>query len=670
MNRHSIAVLAARTLPGLLLALSTSVDLPSHAQSGSYNSNMQGQERGAAGMVVNWNQQGQLIVTKVVAGGPAGKAGVSVGDRVVSIDGQAVQGVAPGQILQKLVGMAGTTTNLSLWSVQKGNYKASITRVKASELKKISSFKVGWQDNNSAPANTSASQPAQSQNTSWKTYGSKDQGFSLSYPNGWSVNQNDKTGKIEMNSPSGCKLSIFPFYLPSNSVNASKARGLFEAMLKQYSPTNSWTNPVLVTGALRSTSTSNNMNSVAGLTVAPMGNGTAGRLIVFNAPNTPQAVKDFGALAQILNSVKITGGLTNGGGGNQDNSMANGMGANVQPYQNIQFTKFVDPNFRSFSLDVPAGWNVEGAMKKPMPVDLRPWVRAISPDQKMIVFIGDGSIEPRYLPANWLTWMGCPPGSTYKVSTGLVTKVLYYQRADKFAKNYAKSRLGKLCQSFQLVDVQHHPDLARSINGTQGVVASDAASVKYTFNTNGTNGVAYFLCATKKGTKMWWVSQICGVLAAEGCEQQALEVFLRMYRSWQYNPQWTQAQNRQNVISTQNFIARDRAARLQSARAFNARMAAMDARHNAYMARSRAMDAAHSSYMNRMRASDRSHSNFINFIRDEETMMDPNTGTKYQVEFGPKYHWVNSRGDTTISTDSAWSPGVDYTELVAPPKPY
>ncbi|HMO24172.1 MAG TPA: hypothetical protein PKC98_24690, partial [Candidatus Melainabacteria bacterium] len=79
-------------------------------------------------------------------------------------------------------------------------------------------------------------------------------------------------------------------------------------------------------------------------------------------------------------------------------------------------------------------------------------------------------------------------------------------------------------------------------------------------------------------------------------------------------------------------------------------------------------DASHSRYMNSVRSSDRAHSNFINYIRDEDTLMNPETGTQYQVEYGPKYHWVNNTGDVTLGTDSAWSPGANWTELVTPPR--
>lgn len=653
--------------------------------------------KGALGLVVNWNPQGRLVVTQIVPGGPAANAGVSVGDRLFSIDGKNIDGLPAAQVFASIVGSVGTTAVLSLESPTKGQYEARITRVPVDALNKSSNFNVGWQvnspnqqsgqssdnisgqnnsvNNNSvSTTNNTNSYSYQSGGVTWNVSGGGEAGYSLKYPNGWTVEQNAKTGRIEVKSPDASRLSIFPFFLPDQNIDVPKAQGLFQVMLKKYAPGPQWSAPMMVGGGLRAMSTSGGVNSIAGLALSGGNGGTSGSLIVFQIPNNQKAQSELATMSQILQSFTITGAPqqqeqqqqgTGYGGDDYQNQAATTV--NV-PAQNIQFTKFVDPNFNAFSLDVPAGWNVTGGMKRPMPVDLRPWVKAVSPDQKIVIFIGDGAIEPRYLPAGWLTWMGCPPGATYKTSAGLVTKVLYYQSADKFVRQYAESRMGKACDTFELVNVEHHPDLARSINGTQGVVASDAASVKYNFTAKGNAGEAYFLAATKKGKTMWWVSQICGVAAVKGYEEEALAVFLRMYKSWEYSPQWSQGQAAQNVQFTQNWIAYDRAARARSAAAFQSRMAAMDARHEAFRSRMAAMDASHSRYMNSVRSSDRAHSSFINYIRDEDTLMNPETGTQYQVEYGPKYHWVNNTGDVTLGTNSAWSPGANWTELVTPPR--
>ncbi|MBZ0188808.1 MAG: PDZ domain-containing protein [Candidatus Obscuribacterales bacterium] len=663
----------------------------------SMNAAIKGGPKGALGLVINWNPQVGLVVTQIVAGGPAALAGVAVGDQLLSIDGASVQGLPVDQIFQRILGAAGTTSVLGLSSPSRGNYEARMTRVTVDALKQAGSFNVGWQPANASPANAnasgaptgnsgnidnsngtiagafvdSASTNSAASGVAWNTYGGAEEGFSLNYPQGWSVKQDSKTGKIEIAGKAGCNLSIFPFFLPSKSMNVNEAQGLFTAMLKQYAKGPQWSAPSSVGGALRATSTSNNVASIAGLAISSTSGGTAGQLIVFTTPNNPNAQSELGFLPQILKSFSITGGaLPNNGdaSGSSSDSASAPASVNSGPFQNVQYTTFTDPKLGSFSLQVPVGWNVTGGMERPMSVDLRPWVKAVSPDEKIMVFIGDASIESRYLPSRILSWTGFGPGSNYSPGSGLQTKVLYYQKADKFIDEYAKKRLASKCDSFELVNVEHHPDLARSINGTAGVVAADAASAKYNFTTKGNQCVAYFLASTKKGKEMWWVSLNSGVAADQAYEEQALNIFMTMLKSWQFNPQWSEAQGKENVRFGQAAIANDIAIRAQLTRSFNARMAAMDQRHSAYMSKMRASDAAHASYMNRMHSSDRSHSDFINYIRDEDTLVNPSTGTQYQVEYGPKYHWVNSTGTTTLGTDSAWSPGVDWTELVTPPR--
>lgn len=684
----------------LCFGTATSVNAQAYS-SGSPSSGQQSSSKGALGLVINWNQQGRLVVVQMVPSGPAARAGVSVGDLFLSIDGHNVQGLPANQVFSYLLGSVGTTSVLKFNSPTKGTYEAKITRVPVNELKKSAKFNIGMvpadqttnnnsgqtgfsnstrssQNNqNNYATNSSAGQSSygNSARSNWNTIGGTDDGYSLRYPNGWTASQNGKTGRIEVKSPAGSKLSIFPFFLPSQSINVQQAQGLFQAMLKQYAPGPKWSAPAMIGGGLRAMSTSNNINSIAGLALANLKSGTNGRLIIFQVPNNSNSQNELTQLSQILNTFTITGGTTQNSGmtgqtsssGNYNN--APGAAARI-PQPNIQYTKFVDPKFSAFSLDVPVGWNVTGEMSKPMRIDLRPWVKAVSPNNNMMVFMGDNTIRPRYMPASWLNFMGCYPGTLYKKSDGLVSRVTSYQKADKFLKQYVKKKFGSKCESCELVNIQHHPELNKHYNniGTPGVVYGDVASATYRYKVAGKEGDAFFLAATKKGRQMWWVSRIYGVVANDGYGPQAMNAFLRMYTSWVDSPQFLASQAATNVRAAREWIAYDRAARARSAAAFRSRMAAMDARHEAFRSRMAAMDASHSRYMNQMRSSDRAHSNFINFIRDEDTLMNPSTGTKYQVEYGPKYHWVNSAGDTTIGTDSAWSPGADWTELVAPPR--
>jgi len=58
--------------------------------------------------------QGRMVVTDVTATGPAGRAGVQIGDTVVDVGGRAVVGSTPDQIVERLRGAPGTAVTLAL----------------------------------------------------------------------------------------------------------------------------------------------------------------------------------------------------------------------------------------------------------------------------------------------------------------------------------------------------------------------------------------------------------------------------------------------------------------------------------------------------------------------------------------------------------------------------
>lgn len=58
--------------------------------------------------------QGRIVISDVTSTGPAGRAGVQIGDTVVDLGGRAVVGSTPDQIMEGLRGAPGTTVTLTL----------------------------------------------------------------------------------------------------------------------------------------------------------------------------------------------------------------------------------------------------------------------------------------------------------------------------------------------------------------------------------------------------------------------------------------------------------------------------------------------------------------------------------------------------------------------------
>jgi hypothetical protein len=86
---------------------------------------------------------------------------------------------------------------------------------------------------------------------------------------------------------------------------------------------------------------------------------------------------------------------------------------------------------------------------------------------------------------------------------------------------------------------------------------------------------------------------------------------------------------------------------------------------NNYWSQQAANDRLHQAYWDRQASQDRAANNFSNAIRGVENVQDPNTGTKYQVEYGPRYHWIDNQGNYTNSEYS--SPGPEWRQLMSVP---
>lgn len=65
-----------------------------------------------------------------------------------------------------------------------------------------------------------------------------------------------------------------------------------------------------------------------------------------------------------------------------------------------------DPLEGAFVCPVPQGWKVEGGMKRLSAVDVRPEIIATSPDNKILVRVGDSFIPPMNLPAPYKVNLG------------------------------------------------------------------------------------------------------------------------------------------------------------------------------------------------------------------------------------------------------------------------
>ena len=612
--------------------------------------------------------------------------------------------------LQKILALANAT------EADKANATQAMATVKQKLATQSSSTPAG--SSSSSGASDNSKQTAAAINISdWKTYQSGN-ALSFKYPNGWSVSTDQKTGEVTMTHTDGSKISIFPFFV-TKKITAAEAPGFFAGFTKVFEPNETWSKPEAIgPNALRTMFANQKEESVAALVLNPVANGTAGTICVVKTGKGNLQNLATNLVPQIMASVQInpskessasvgSGAIsssdttssapdqsdapaqsetdsakpaeplptdatassakdeeslpTSEAGMDSENEASapaeetnpaatNGSTSGVAPTAFNGWTTFRDPDQNSFTVEVPAGWKVEGGMVRPVPIDARPWVKTTSPDGLITAFIGDGKLPPFTMPNASLSTLGFYEGRKYNGS-----EIRRYIPARRFAELYALKYMKPYFKNIQVVEQHDHPDVARDVNGTVGATRSEAASIKLNAMYGSLPAVSYYLAVTKatvmNGTGMWWVTKVAGSVGPADREAAVLGVIMHMLQTFQVNPEWSG-----QAISTAGQVSRNYRAAAQQ------RSAAI---MNNYWSQQAANDRLHQGYWDRQASQDRAANNFSNAIRGVENVQDPNTGTKYQVEYGPQYHWIDNLGNYTNTEHSA--PGPEWRQLLSVP---
>lgn len=544
----------------------------------------------------------------------------------------------------------------------------------------------------SAGSESASQQDSQTQGSiKWRTF--KSDAVSLKYPEGWKVTADGKTGQIDLDAADGGRLTLLPFST-DKIISPSAAPYVFSTFIKLIAPAEQWSQPQRIgEGSFQSTYSNSSEHGVAAISFRSYTSSTAGRVAVAKHPKSagPFPVQVFAEIIASLSPLKPPeiskgdGGSDSsagdsedaadddsdaGSGSGSDSVSDSGSGSGYQtgadtgsetqtangapgqsPVPFSGWTTFRDPDQGSFTVEVPAGWKVEGGMVRPRPIDARPWMRTISPDGLVAAFIGDGQIPGYTMPNGQLTALGFGPGRWYNGSL-----VAQYIPARKFAEKYAIKYLKPHATDIQVVEAYDHPDVARAVNGTVGASKSEAVSIKITANKGGMPLVGYYLCCTKAtvgyGTGMWWVTKIAGIVCPAQMDRAGLELIMHMLQTFQIDPQWGN-----ESIKTAGQVSRNyRAASQQLSNSIMSR----------YWSQQAANESIHNAYWNRQASQDRAANRYSDAFRGVENVRDPNTGTNYQVQYGPDRHWIDNLGNYQ-ATDANTDLGHQWRQLMTIP---
>jgi len=512
---------------------------------------------------------------------------------------------------------------------------------------------------------------------SWQSFNDPSSSLSVQYPQNWKASLDAKTGRIDIVDVSGAALSILPFSIAGKTIESLNPKEFFSVFVKALLPGETWSAPTSIgPNGFHSTYANASASGSAALVVQNTNGGVTGLVCAAKLPKTASGI-GADTFAKIMSTVRpkqMQGGSKElpqsnqsaqnqqfsqaADDGDEDDSPAeaqnggqfSGGSAPGGVPSNIGWTRFTDPSEGSFTVDVPQGWTVTGGLTRVSALDVRPWVKAVSPDQLVTAFIGDGKLSPCTMPTSSLITLGFPLGSNYNG-----TVVQNYIPARQFAEKYAKSNLGSFLSNLRVVEEHDHPEIAAAVNGTTGATKSEAATIKLTGMYGNLPAIAYYLAVTKAtvayGTGMWWVTKVAGAVGPAQRDAEALGVILHMLGSFQIDQAWSANSLRNTAAVSQHY----RAVSQQVSNSISNRYWSQQAHH----------DRMNQAYWNRQASQDRAANNFSNYIRGVENVQDPNTGTKYQVQYGPQGHFIDSGQNYIYSGDHA--PGPDWQQLMSVP---
>ena len=214
---------------------------------------------------------------------------------------------------------------------------------------------------------------------------------------------------------------------------------------------------------------------------------------------------------------------------------------------NTPFTTWRDPREDAFHLGVPVGWKISGGTARAGAIDVRPFVRAESPDGTVKVFLNDPDLSPRQVPNAMMLQVGLREGQVIKSSTGSPILLARYQTGEQFARQYIGQ---KLCSRAQITQSGPVPSVSQEMNARiQPMATSQGVAAQVNV------GEAYFRCgdavgytfantlllgaAAGGGAQIWAVYQLGSVLASDPAQAPfGAYVLHTMMETFALNPQW------------------------------------------------------------------------------------------------------------------------------------
>jgi hypothetical protein len=404
----------------------------------------------------------------------------------------------------------------------------------------------------------------------------------------------------------------------------------------------------------------------------------SGMLYALSAPSD-RFGNERATLLRILMSIRFgptpdshtaTGGRSSARGGS--------TGANGS----LRFVRWTEPREHAFSVEVPQGWTVDGGTYRFETSDIRPMTRVTSPDNDMMLQVGDQNL-PMWLmppsPSVMRTYPYAREGVPFSPNHTTQMMILRYMPAPEFNKWYLDKVLRQVVDEFSIVKETEMPEPSQRQTEAMSNQLGPRWQAQVTFARTDFKGrskqtgkpIAGIIIsrvaiqASRLDPSLPEISPIVGWSARpsimicladdrqEARQQMLLEIHTRINQSYQEDPAFVEKHNRQ-VAGDNAALAQRGAESIQRSKETTAAIA-----RNAEATRQSIMG----SYQAKNGAQGDFNGKFADYIGDKTGVTDPNTGQSYKVGSGYSNYYLDPRSNTIIGTNSANRPPVDFTVL-------
>jgi hypothetical protein len=299
------------------------------------------------------------------------------------------------------------------------------------------------------------------------------------------------------------------------------------------------------------------------------------------------------------------------------------------------YTTFTEPSEHAFSMEVPKGWATVGSLTRRAALEISPFVRALSPDKRTYLMIGEPTLLS-YTPPNMTTRrLGWREGSLHSSGLGGVTMLLRYVPGAQFAKLYGQTALAALCPQMRLEGLQERGDLAEAADKLIPTVipsVSSGGEARFSCQHGGLDTAVRVEVVTRadRNSVLWNVIFLRAFIAPQSQADAAQEVLKHMTLTYRYDPNWVQQQNQISRLSAQVIQQQ-----VQQA------------------------ERAEQGVIQKLNATDENFTNMDDIVSGYSTYRDNATGQTYKLSNTNPGKWVGDGGRILSTPDNnppPWTP--------------